>query len=173
MTTLENAQAQGAIQQPVKPVSRSLKLLAVIDGSEHTGRVIEYALSLAEDGRPLDVVLLGIVREPPDGRLRGYGSFKREEIHAGLKQLMQQRAMSTAARRFDQANVPHRDRIEIGDEVETILRVAAEEHAGIILIGDTPLGAIQRWLPKAIGLSPATTAVQVAQRAAIPVVVVK
>jgi nucleotide-binding universal stress UspA family protein len=171
MTTVEESDVHRA--QAASSAGRGLKALAVIDGSKQTGRVIEYALGLAENGRPLDVVLLGVLREPPDGRLHGYGSFKRGEIHANLKERMEQRAMDAAARRFDHANIVHKDRIEIGDPVDIILQVAKEEAVGVILIGDGPAGLVGRWLPKAIGLSPATTAVQVAQRASVPVVVVK
>lgn len=166
-------------QRPATPRRRAasnthpLRVLAVIDGSEHTGRVIEYALSLAESGRTLDVVLLAVVRKPADGRLRGYGSFKRDEIHARLKEAMQERAVGAAARRFDQAQIAHKDRIEIGEPVETILRIAREEGADIILVGDGPAGTVRRWLPKAIGLALATTAGQVAEQAEVPVVVVK
>ena len=145
----------------------------MIDGSEHTGRVIEYALNFAESGRPLEVILLAVVRKPADGRLRGYGSFKRDEVHARLKEAMQERAVGSAVRRFDQAQVAHKDRIEIGEPVDTILRVAREEGADIILVGDGPAGAVRRWLPKAIGLALATTAGQVAEQAEVPVVVVK
>ena len=152
---------------------RPLKVLAVIDGSERTGRVIEYALGLAQNGRPLETVLLAVIRQPPDGRLRGYGSFKRDEINARLKDVIGQRAVSAAARRFDQAGISHKDRIEIGDPVETILRVAHEEGSDVVLVADGPAGAVQRWLPKAIGLSVATVASQVVQRAVVPVVVVK
>jgi nucleotide-binding universal stress UspA family protein len=150
-----------------------MKVLVVIDGAEQTGRVIEYALKLAEHGRTLNVVLLGIIRDRPDGRLRGYGSFKREEIHSHLKERMEQRAIGAAGRRFDQVGIVHKDRIEIGEPAETILRVAQEEDVSTILVGDAPSGVIERWLPKVLGLSPATTATQVARLAAVPVVVLK
>lgn len=149
------------------------KVLVVIDGSERTGRVIEYGLGLAQDGRGVEAVLLGVVAEPPDGRLRGYGSFKRAEIRARLKDVLGQRAVVAAARRFDQAGVSHKDRIEVGDPAETILRVAGEEGCDVVLVGDAPAGAFRRWLPKVTGLSVATVAIQVAQLAAVPVVVVK
>lgn len=61
MTTLKDPQEHPTIEQAANPTARPLKVLVIIDGSEHTGRVIEHALSLAEH-RPLDVVLLGIVR---------------------------------------------------------------------------------------------------------------
>ena len=154
-------------------VLHSHKVLVVIDGSERTGRVIEYALSFAQDGRGVEAVLLVVVPEPADGRLRGYGSFKRDEIHARLKYDIGQRAVAAAARRFDQAGVSYKDRVEIGHPADTILRVAGEEGCDIVLVGDAPAGTFRRWLPKAIGLSVTTVASQVAQLAAMPVVVVK
>jgi len=152
---------------------RPLRVLAVIDGSERTGRVVELALGLAPEGRGIEAILLGVIPDPPDGRLRGYGSFKAKEIHARLKELIGERAIAAAARRFDQAGVTHQDRIEVGDPADTILRVAAEEACDLVLLGDTPAGALRRWLPKVIGLSVPTIASEVARLAAIPVVVVK
>lgn len=152
---------------------RPAKLLVVVDGSERAGRLIEYALGLVPNGKQREIVLLGVVRQPDDARLRGYGSFKREQINAHLKDALGRRSMSAAARRFDQAGVAHKDRIEVGDPVETILRVASEEGCDLILVADTPAGTVRRWLPKAIGLSLVTVAGQVAQQAVVPVVVVK
>jgi nucleotide-binding universal stress UspA family protein len=152
---------------------RPAKLLVVVDGSERAGRVIEYALGLALNGKQREIVLLAVGRQPDDVRLRGYGSFKRDQINAHLKDALGRRSMSAAARRFDQAGVVHKDRIEVGDPVETILRVASEEVCDLILVADAPAGTVQRWLPKAIGLSLATVAGQVAQQAVVPVVVVK
>jgi nucleotide-binding universal stress UspA family protein len=173
MASLQS-QERPTVRRPATAKLHSSKVLVVIDGSERTGRVIGYALSLAQD-RPVDVevVLLGIVPKPPDGRLRGYGSFKRDEIHAHLKDAHGQRAVSAAARRFNQAGVSHKDRIEVGDPAETILRVASEEGCDVVLIGAAPAGAFRRWLLKVIGLSAATVASQVAQLAVVPVVVVK
>jgi nucleotide-binding universal stress UspA family protein len=165
----EHTEAQRTASATVRPA----KLLVVVDGSERAGRVIEYALGLVPNGKQREIVLLGVVRQADDARLRGYGSFKRDEINAHLKDALGRRSMSAAARRFDQAGVAHKDRIEVGDPVETILRVANEEGCDLILVADAPAGAVQRWLPKAIGLSLATVAGQVAQQAVVPVVVVK
>lgn len=151
----------------------SHKVLVVIDGSERTGRVIEYALGLARDGRGVEGLLLAIVAEPPNGRLRGYGSFKRDEIHARLADVLGRRAVEAAARRFDQAGIAHKNRIEVGAPAETILRVAAQEGCDVVVVGEFPAGAFRQWLPKVIGLAVSTVATQVAQFAAVPVVVVK
>lgn len=152
--------------------SPELKVLAVIDGSERTGRVIDYARRLKSRGHRLRVVVLGVVREPATGRLRGYGSFKQAEVYAGLKERMHQRAVSAVARRLDQEKIAHVDRVEIGDPVATILRISREEDADLILLGDKPPGVLQRLLP-AIGLSLATITNLIVQQATVPVVVVK
>jgi nucleotide-binding universal stress UspA family protein len=171
MTTdsTQHATAQGISD----PQRCPLKVLTMIDGSERTGRVIEYALALNGMDKLLDIILLAIVRTPPDGRLRGYGSFKRDEVHANLNEHVADRIVGAASRRFERAGINHRSRIEIGEPVETILQVACDEDADVILIGEAPAGVVQRWLPKAIGLSLATTAILVAQQARMPVVVIK
>ncbi len=171
MASIQSQQRVVALQT-ADSKARPLEVLAVIDGSERAGRIVEYALGLAHAGRPLQLVLLGVVREPPEGRLRGYGSFKRDEVHARLREACG-RAVAAAARRLEQEGVSHRDRIEVGDPVETILRIAREEGSDVILIGDAPAGAVRRWLGRTIGLALPTVATQVIQDAAGPVVVDK
>jgi hypothetical protein len=148
------------------------RVLAVIDGSERTGRVVQCALNLAERGVPLEVVLLGTVPEPVTGRLRGYGSFKRDVIEADLK-AMGRRAVSAAARRLAKEEVPLKERVEIGDAVETILRAVAEEASDIILIADKPPNMVQRCLTKVFGVAVPSLAYRVIQSSAVPVVVAK
>jgi nucleotide-binding universal stress UspA family protein len=148
-------------------------LLIVIDGSERTGRILELALGLARKGLDVEAILLGVISEPPDGRLRGYGSFKRKDIHARLQDLMGTRAVAAAARQLDQADIVHQDRVEVGDPARTILRVAEEEACDLVLLADAPAGAFRRWLPDAIGLCVATVASRVGEAAAVPVVVVR
>jgi nucleotide-binding universal stress UspA family protein len=151
---------------------RPVRALVVVDGTERTGRVMDFAMTLARKGLSLEAILLGVVADPPDVRLRGYGSFKRKDIHARLKDIMGARAVAATARRFEQAGIVHQDRVEVGDPAETILRVAGEENCDLVLLGDGPAGAFRRWLPRLAGLSLATTATEVARRAAMPVVIV-
>lgn len=159
-------------QRTSQTASPSLKVLAVIDGTERTGRIIEYALGLKSLGHGLQVVVLGVVQEPATGRLRGYGTFKQAEVYRRLTDTMRQRAVSAVAHRLDQENITHIDRIEIGDPAATILRVAHEEDANLILLADGTPGLLQRAL-SAIGLSVATVTSQVVQLADVPIVVVK
>lgn len=155
-----------------KAEAPGLKVLAVIDGTERTGRLVNYALGLKSRGSSLQVVVLGVVQEPANGRLRGYGTFKQAEIYGGLIETMRQRAVSAVARRLDQEKIAHTDRVEVGDPAATILRIAREEDVDMILLGDAPPGAVQRALAL-IGLSIATMTSQVVQLADVPVVIVK
>jgi nucleotide-binding universal stress UspA family protein len=159
-------------QRTSEEAAPGLKVLAVIDGTERAGRIVDYAIGLKRRGRQLQVVVLGVVQEPATGRLRGYGTFKQAEIYGGLIDTMRQRAVSAVTRRLDHEKVAHIDRIEVGDPATTILRVAAEENPDLILLGDGPPGVVQRILPS-IGLSVATVTSLVVQQASVPVVVVK
>ncbi len=172
MPSLETPDRESARRSP-EPALRPVRLLIVIDGSERTGRIVEVAIGLARKGLAVEAILLGVIAEPPDGRLRGYGSFKRKDIHARLQDRMGTRAVAAAARRLDQAGIVHQDRIEVGDPAQTILRVADQEACDLVLLGDAPAGAFRRWLPRATGLTVATMAGKVAQLAPVPVVVVK
>ncbi|MFZ1104956.1 MAG: universal stress protein [Hyphomicrobiaceae bacterium] len=172
MATLQTPDRNPARDTSDTPL-RSVRMLTVIDGSERTGRIVELVLDLARKGLPVEAVVLGVIPEPPDGRLRGYGSFKRKEVHARLKDLMGSRAVAAAVRRLDQAGVTHKDRIEVGDPAETILRVADEEACDIVLLGDAPAGGFRCWLSKTTGLLVATVASEVAQLATLPVLLIK
>jgi nucleotide-binding universal stress UspA family protein len=150
-----------------------LKVLAVIDGSERTGRVLDYLRGLVLRGAKLETVLLNIQPKPEDGRLRGYGSFNRHVIHDRLINDLGKRVVSSASRRLDRPGILHKERIEIGDAAATILRVAQEERCDLILLGESPPGAIRGWLAKAIGVVLGSIGSQVVQLADVPVVVVK
>ena len=159
-------------QRTAEAASRALKVLAVIDGTERTGRIIDYALRLKGYGQSLQLVLLGVVPEPPTGRLRGYGTFKQAKIYGWLKEDMRQRAVSAVARRLDQEKIAHVDRVEVGDPIGDYParrprggrgtdpdRRRPSEHRAAHATRDRPVLA--------------TVTSQVVQRATVPVVVLK
>ena len=61
--------------RPDKGDSCRLRILATVDKSDCTDRVVEYLLLLRRLQARMEVVLLNIQPEPLTGRLRGYGSF--------------------------------------------------------------------------------------------------
>jgi nucleotide-binding universal stress UspA family protein len=166
-------EAPNAARQQLERPRATRRVLVVVDGSERTGRIIEQLRSLAANDSQLDAVLLNVQPKPAEGRLRGYGSFKRHDIEAHLLDNLGQRAVGAAGRALAHHGIPHKHRIEIGDAVETILRVAHEERCDLIVMGDSVPGSFRRMLPKATGLTLATLAAQVSQLADVPVMIVK
>jgi nucleotide-binding universal stress UspA family protein len=69
--------------------------------------------------------------------------------------------------------ITHKDRIEIGNSVDTILRVAREEKCDLILVGEAALGMLRRWLLRNAGLSIGSVASRVAELADVPVLVAR
>jgi Universal stress protein family len=135
--------------------------------------LVDQARLLASDKRPIEVVLLNVQPEPTDGRLRGYGSFKRAEIKTRLTDCLGRRAVTAAGRVLSRAGIEHVQRVEIGDTVETVLRVAHEEHCGLIVVGNPVPGRVQKWLQRSLGLLLPTLGCKIAQLSEVPVFVVK
>ena len=150
----------------------TLRALAVVDGSAGAGRVIKYLIDLHRGGAPLDVVLLNIQPRPQEWRLRGYGWFARDAIHDRLINDLGRRIVASAARYLDSVGISHRDRIELGDRGETILRCVREEGCDLLVLADCRHGAIRQWLARTGRISIGSVACFVAAGANVPVVIV-
>lgn len=167
------ARPQTTHSPPSPANAPAVKVLAVIDGTEQTGAVLRLAIALAAGREEAELILLSVQPEPATGRLRGYGSFKREEIEDRLVNDLGRRALASAGRTLDLAGLKHRCRVEIGAPVETILRVAAEEDCDLVLVGEPEPGPAGRWLAKASGWLLGSLATVLTRLAPVPVVVVK
>jgi nucleotide-binding universal stress UspA family protein len=167
--------AGSARRERVAPAgdTRTLRILATVDGSECSGRVIKFLISLRALHASLEVVLLNVQPEPGDWRLRGYGWFKREAIRERLRNDLGGPVVASVGRRLDGAGIKHKDRIELGEAADTILRCAREEECDLIVLAETPPGIIRRWLVRAAGLSIGSVASVVIGFAHVPVVVAK
>ena len=162
-----------ATPRPENVGQRAIKVLAVVDGSERAGRVVEYLIDLAERDETIDVILLNVQPKPEDWRLRGYGSFKQGEIVDRLVRDLGRPIVANVARKLEHAGIAHKDRVELGDPAATILRCAEEENCSAILIGEGPSGPIRRWLSRTMGVSVGLVSAQLVELGEIPVVVVK
>lgn len=171
MIATEKQIANSQSNQPgteLKPI----KLLAVVDATELTGRVLDYVTRLSQSAR-VEAVLVNVQPRPADGRLRGYGSFKQAEIHDRLVNDLGKRAIASAGRRLNQAGIAHIDRIELGDDAQTIVRVGKEERCDAIVVGGASVGRLSAWLTQVINVSVGSRALRLAALADIPVIVVK
>jgi nucleotide-binding universal stress UspA family protein len=153
--------------------ARSLRILAVVDGTECTGRVMNYLLGLQSLGIAFDVVLVNTQPQPEDWRLRGYGWFKREEIRERIINDLARPAITSAGRQLDGFGIAHKDRIELGEASDTILRCARDEACDLIVIGEPRPGRLHRWLLQTFGVSIGSVATVVVACAHVPVVVAR
>jgi nucleotide-binding universal stress UspA family protein len=149
----------------------ALRILAVVDGSEGSGRVVKCLLRLCSGRGPIEVVLLNVQPQPQQWRMRGYGWFQREAILDRLINDLGRRVIASAARHLESAGLTHKDRIELGDAGETIVRCASEEDCDLIVLAEPRAGAVRAWLARRLRLSVGSPAGLVINLARVPVVV--
>lgn len=150
----------------------ALRVLAAVDGSAATGRVVDCLLDLHAREPGLQVVVLNIQPRPPDWRLRGYGRFQREEVRDQLVNELGRRITASVARHLDAARIAHTDRVELGDPVQTLLRCAGEEDCDMILLAEPAPGPLRRWLLRA-GATVGSVASVLIHIAPVPVLVAR
>jgi nucleotide-binding universal stress UspA family protein len=159
-------------QDRPRSAKSGLKVLAAVDGSERTGRVLKYLLDLRASDGPFEVVLLNIQPKPQDWRLHGYGWFQREAIHDRLVNELGGRVVASASRHLDTAGIAHTARIELGDPAEIIARCAQEENCDLVLVPEPAPGFVRRWLLTSAGLSFRSVAGTTVQLVRAPVLAV-
>jgi nucleotide-binding universal stress UspA family protein len=170
----EPAVSVDSADRPRPDSSRSLRVLAVVDGSERTNRVVDYLDSLARRSEGIEVVILSVLEKSGEGRLRGYQTFKQSEIDDRLISDLGLPIVNSVSRRLDKFGIHSLTRIRIGDPVQTILDCAADEGCAAVVIGDVGTKRLQRWLIRVARLAATSSvAVRVAMLAEIPVVLVK
>ena len=150
-----------------------MRVLAVVDGSERTGRVLKYLLELADVQAGLEVTLLNIQPQPQGWRMRGYGWFQREEIHDRLINDLGRKIVGTASRRLQGANIKHKHRIELGDQIDTIIRCSREERTDLLVVPEAEPGIVWRWLLRRAHLPIGSAASVIVHLIQVPVLVVK
>lgn len=165
--------AQSGLARKPAPQVRKRRILAVVDGTERTGRVVEYLIASANRGQTAEVVVLNVQAEPEDWRLRGYESFMRDQVRDRLLNDLGKPIVKSVGRRLERAGIAHRTRIEIGAAAQIIVRCASEEGCSLIVLGEPTIGPFRRWLLQAVALSFGSVTDQVIRLSPVPVVVAK
>jgi nucleotide-binding universal stress UspA family protein len=148
------------------------RILAVVDDSERTGPVVEFLLGLAASGLQMSVVVVNIQPAPEDWRLRGYQSFKADEIQDRLINDLGTPVVRNVARRLDEAKIPHKQIVNVGAFADSIQRLQREEGCDWIVASEATLPSARLWLMKVFGLG-ATRVSVLAQTVEVPVTIVK
>jgi len=129
---------------------RGLRLLAVVDGTESTNRIVDFITAYGDGRSTTEAVVLNVQSKRLDARLRGYQDFKQDEIDDRLINELALPILNSVSGRLEKAGIRCLSKAEIGDPVMTILRCAAENACNVILVGAQPPTGIEGWLPNTI-----------------------
>jgi nucleotide-binding universal stress UspA family protein len=153
--------------------STTMKVLAVVDGTQNTNFVLAHLIQLHNSCGPIEVILLNVQPVPAEWRLRGYQSFKREEVIRRLIDDVGTKITGSAGRRLASAGITYQHRIELGHLTSTILRCAQEDTVDVIVLGESPPALLRRWAMTALGVAVGSAASVIVHLAPTPVLVVK
>jgi nucleotide-binding universal stress UspA family protein len=151
--------------------ARPLKVLAAVDGSERTGRILEFLLSIA--ALPITVVVLNVQPAPEDWRLRGYLSFKADEVLDRLVRDLGEPIVKGVGRRLADVRIAHSEIVKLGAFTESVLGCQREEGCDLIVVSAPRASPLQLFFLRALGVSIRSAASELVQLADVPVVVVK
>ena len=119
-------------------VAQRQRLLAVVDGTESTNRIVDFITAYGEGRTVTEAVVLNVQSKRLDARLRGYQDFKQDEIDDRLINELALPIVNSVSSRLEKAGIVCSPKAEIGDPVATILRCAAENACNVILVGARP-----------------------------------
>jgi nucleotide-binding universal stress UspA family protein len=161
------AQAEQAVAKP-------LRFLVVADGRECTNRVVDFVTAVAEGRNGTEAVVLNVQDVRGNARLRGYDSFKRDEIEDRLINELGGPIVNSVTTWLQKAGVLAVPKVKIGDPVSIILDCAAENQCDAIVIGEPRPKGLRRliWAATRLPLVSPLLA-QLMARSAMPLVVVK
>jgi nucleotide-binding universal stress UspA family protein len=163
----------GRTRQRATKVKNTVRVLAAVDGSERGNGVVDYLATLAKSGGPIEVIVLNVQPLSESVRLRGYGSFKQDEVRDRLVNDLGKPVVDGVGRRLRKAGITVTTQVAIGDPVETILRFAAAERCDLIVVGHPYPGPLRQWIARHAGISFGSVATNLVQLAGVPVVVAK
>jgi nucleotide-binding universal stress UspA family protein len=159
--------------QRVPKAKTTRRVLAAVDGSERSNGVVDYLTKLVGSGESIEVIVLNVQPILETARLRGYGSFKQDEVRDRLIADLGKPIVDGVGRRLRKAGIVVTTRVEIGDPAETIVRCAAAERCDLIVVGDPRPGPVRRWIARHAGIVFGSVAGNVAQLSDKPVMIAK
>jgi nucleotide-binding universal stress UspA family protein len=143
--TPQSIATEGSNRQP-------MRVLAVVDGSEDTNRIVHCLAAMASSGCQLEATVLNVQSKRQD-RLRGYESFKRAEIDDHLTNDVGMPIVLDVARRLEKLGIRAQTRVEIGEAHDIVLRCAAEQQFDAIVIAEPRPGPLRYWLARNLGIA--------------------
>jgi nucleotide-binding universal stress UspA family protein len=150
-----------------------LRFLVVVDGYESTNRVVEFVTGVAAQRSGVVAVVLNVQDLRGNARLRGYESFKRQEIESRLINELGRPIVNNVSTRLQKAGVLSVPAVKVGDPVSIIMDCAAENACDAIVIGEPRPKGIRSWIAAVTRLPIVSSRLhQLMIRTATPLVVV-
>jgi nucleotide-binding universal stress UspA family protein len=164
------AVGQGADQG----ATNRLRFLVVVDGRECTNRMVDFVTAVGGARTGTEAVVLNVQDMRDNARLRGYESFKREEVEDRLINDFGGPIVNSVSTWLQKAGVLSVPKVKVGDPVSIILDCATEDGCDAIVIGEPRPNGWRGWIAAATRLPLVSTRLhQLMIRSAKPLVVVK
>lgn len=157
---------QRTASYPMGAASPLKRILAVIDGSGRTSRVLDYVIGYAASVGPVEAVILDVHPVAAPGSLRG-------TIQTRTVGELTKRLAKGAARRLNHLGIVHTIRVEAGDPAPTIIKCAREEACDMIVLNDPNPGVVAGKLTREMANSEGSVSQRVAHLSDVPVVIAK
>ncbi len=138
------------------------KVLVPIDGSDASKRVVQYLISLARSGGPVEIILIN-VQPRIDGNVR---MFVSREMIDNYYHEEGETALTAAKKILDDAKVAYTSSVQIGKIAETVVAEAKKNHCTGIVMGTRGMGGV-------MNLVMGSVASQVLHLAEVPVTFIK
>lgn len=114
----------------------SKKIVLAVDGSENSGRAVDYVVEWAKAGLAGEVHLVNVQYAVP----RAVSTFVGRKAVSGYHHEEGMKAVSSAKAKLDAANIAYQVHIGVGNPGETIARFAEDLGVDAIVMGTRGLG---------------------------------
>jgi nucleotide-binding universal stress UspA family protein len=142
------------------------RLLAVVDATERSRRVLDYVIGYAASVGPVEAVVLNIRADSNGDPNAPLGITDGPSFGGAGK-----RIIKSATRRLNRLGIVHKSRVEAGDPVPTILRCAHEERCDIIILNDSQIEHLLDEPPQARNGREESVSEEVSKLTSVPVVI--
>ena len=120
-----------------------MKILACVDGSEHSFNAIEEAAKIAAGMDGADVTIINVDEVMPDKPYFSEDSLKEMEAR---NRADREKIMARAVKIFEERNLKVNTLIKKGEPASTIIELAEEENFDVVVLGSRGHGGLKQAL---------------------------
>lgn len=151
-----------------RPASMPRRLLAVVDATERSRRVLDYVIGYAASIGPVEAVVLNVRTDSNGDPNAPLGVTDWPLLESTGK-----RIIKSATRRLNRLGIVHKSRVEAGDPAPTIVRCAHEERCDMIILNDCQTERVLDEPPQAGNGREESVSEEVSKLTSVPVVIAR